>query len=101
MRWEAIVGRNVRSLRKARGLTQEALAHAAEIDARYVGGIERGEENPTVAFLDANLRRRVGLNVRKFRGELGISQEQLAFGSGRHCAASSSLACTWMPSTQK
>jgi transcriptional regulator with XRE-family HTH domain len=49
MRWEAIVGRNVRSLRKARGFTQEALAHAAEIDTRYVGGIERGEENPTVA----------------------------------------------------
>jgi transcriptional regulator with XRE-family HTH domain len=51
MRWEAIVGRNVRSLRKARGLTQEALAHVAEIDTRYVGGIERGEENPTVAVL--------------------------------------------------
>jgi transcriptional regulator with XRE-family HTH domain len=51
MRWEAVVGRNVRSLRKARGLTQEALAHAAEIDTRYVGGIERGEENPTVAVL--------------------------------------------------
>jgi transcriptional regulator with XRE-family HTH domain len=51
MRWEAIVGRNVRSLRKERGLTQEALAHAADIDTRYVGGIERGEENPTVAVL--------------------------------------------------
>jgi transcriptional regulator with XRE-family HTH domain len=51
MRWEAVVGRNVRSLRKARGLTQEALAYAAEIDARYIGGIERGEENPTVAVL--------------------------------------------------
>jgi DNA-binding XRE family transcriptional regulator len=38
-------------LRKARGLTQEALAHAAEIETRYVGGIERGEENPTVAVL--------------------------------------------------
>jgi transcriptional regulator with XRE-family HTH domain len=51
MRWEVVVGRNVRNLRKARGLTQEALAHAAEIDTRYVGGIERGEENPTVAVL--------------------------------------------------
>lgn len=28
-----------------------ALAHGAEIDTRYVGGIERGEENPTVAIL--------------------------------------------------
>ena len=51
MRWEEVVGCNVRSLRKARGLTQEALAHAAEVDTRYVGGIERGEENPTVAVL--------------------------------------------------
>jgi transcriptional regulator with XRE-family HTH domain len=51
MRWEEVVGRNVKNLRKARGLTQEALAHAAEIDARYIGGIERGEENPTVAVL--------------------------------------------------
>jgi transcriptional regulator with XRE-family HTH domain len=51
MRWEAIVGRNVKRLRQAKKLTQEALAHAAEIDTRYVGGIERGEENPSVAVL--------------------------------------------------
>lgn len=51
MRWEEVVGRNVRQLRKAQGLTQEELAHAAEIDTRYVGGIERGEENPSVAVL--------------------------------------------------
>jgi transcriptional regulator with XRE-family HTH domain len=51
MDWEAVVGRNVRRLRRARKLTQEALAHAAEIDTRYVGGIERGQENPSVAVL--------------------------------------------------
>jgi transcriptional regulator with XRE-family HTH domain len=51
MRWEEVVGRNVRRLRRAKGLTQEELAHAATIDTRYVGGIERGEENPTVAVL--------------------------------------------------
>ena len=51
MRWEAVVGRNVKRLRKAKKLTQEALAHAAEIDTRYVGGIERGQENPSVAVL--------------------------------------------------
>jgi transcriptional regulator with XRE-family HTH domain len=28
--------------REARGLTQEALAHAAALDTRNVGGIERG-----------------------------------------------------------
>jgi transcriptional regulator with XRE-family HTH domain len=31
-----------------------------------------------------DVRRRVGLNVRKFRGELGRSQEQLAFEAGLH-----------------
>jgi transcriptional regulator with XRE-family HTH domain len=51
MRWEIIVGLNVRRLRKAAGLTQEELAHGAEIDTRYVGGIERGEEYPSVAVL--------------------------------------------------
>jgi transcriptional regulator with XRE-family HTH domain len=51
MRWEEVVGLNVRRLRRANSLTQEALAHASEIDTRYVGGIERGEENPTVAVL--------------------------------------------------
>jgi transcriptional regulator with XRE-family HTH domain len=30
------------------------------------------------------VRRRVGLNVRKFRGELGLSQEQLAFEAKLH-----------------
>ena len=51
MRWEEVVGKNVRRLRKAQGLTQEELAHGAGIDTRYVGGIERGEENPSVAVL--------------------------------------------------
>lgn len=51
MRWEEIVGRNVRRLRQAKGLTQEALAHASDIDTRYIGGIERGQENPTVAVV--------------------------------------------------
>jgi transcriptional regulator with XRE-family HTH domain len=31
-----------------------------------------------------DIRRRVGLNVRKFRGDKGLSQEQLAFEAGLH-----------------
>lgn len=34
-----------------RGLTQEKLALDAKIDMRYLGGIERGEHNPTVSVL--------------------------------------------------
>ena len=31
-----------------------------------------------------DVRRRVGLNVKKYRGERGLSQEELAFESGLH-----------------
>ena len=31
-----------------------------------------------------DVRRRVGANVRKFRGEAGVSQEELAFEAGLH-----------------
>lgn len=51
MRWEDRVGANVRRLRKAKGLSQEALAHEAGMAMRYLAGIERGEENPSLAFL--------------------------------------------------
>jgi transcriptional regulator with XRE-family HTH domain len=51
MRWEDQVGANIRRLRRARGLSQEGLAHEAGIAMRYLAGIERGEENPSLAFL--------------------------------------------------
>jgi transcriptional regulator with XRE-family HTH domain len=46
--WRAIVGQNVRRLRTKKGLTQEQLAFEAKIDLTYVGGIERGERNPSL-----------------------------------------------------
>lgn len=48
---EAVIGVNIRRLRKAAGLSQEALAAESGIDMRYLGGIERGQENPTVGVL--------------------------------------------------
>ena len=51
MEWEAIVGANIRRLRKAKGLTQEQLAHESEIAMRYIAGVERGEENPSLRYL--------------------------------------------------
>lgn len=51
MRWEAIVGANIRRLRKAKGLTQEQLAHESGVAMRYVAGVERAEENPSLRFL--------------------------------------------------
>src|SRR4051812_34140878 len=49
--WRARLGRNVRRLRKQRGLTQEELAFEAEIDLTYVGGIERGQRNPSLMVM--------------------------------------------------
>jgi transcriptional regulator with XRE-family HTH domain len=51
MRWAKVVGTNVRRLRQAHGLTQEALAHEAKVALRLLGGIERGQRNPTVEMV--------------------------------------------------
>jgi transcriptional regulator with XRE-family HTH domain len=51
MRWEKVVGLNVRRIRKERGLTQERVALESEIDLTYLGGIERGRRNPSVAVV--------------------------------------------------
>lgn len=41
------LGEAVRAARKARGMSQEALADAAGIDRSHMGKIERGERNLT------------------------------------------------------
>jgi transcriptional regulator with XRE-family HTH domain len=47
----AKLGIKVRQLRHGKGLTQEELAFAAEIDLTYVGGIERGRRNPSLSVM--------------------------------------------------
>jgi transcriptional regulator with XRE-family HTH domain len=47
-----LLGNRVRDLRKKRNLTQEKLAELAGVDISYLGNIERGTENPTVATLE-------------------------------------------------
>lgn len=49
--WRVIVGENVRKLRLAKGITQERLAFAAELDLTYIGGIERGRRNPSLLVM--------------------------------------------------
>jgi transcriptional regulator with XRE-family HTH domain len=44
-------GRTVRKFRHARGLSQEGLADQANIHRTYIGGIERGERNPTLTMI--------------------------------------------------
>jgi transcriptional regulator with XRE-family HTH domain len=51
MNAQGLVARNIRRLRVARGVSQEALAVDAGIDRTYVSRLERGLENPSVAVL--------------------------------------------------
>jgi transcriptional regulator with XRE-family HTH domain len=44
-------GRTARRLRLALGLSQEELADRANIHRTYIGGIERGERNPTLTMI--------------------------------------------------
>ena len=46
-----ILGRNVRELRVARGLSQEALAGDADMKRSYLSDLERGTRNPSVRAL--------------------------------------------------
>ena len=49
---KAAFGKRVRELRSARGLSQEALALACELDRTYIGGIERGERNVSLVNIE-------------------------------------------------
>lgn len=42
------IGRNIRNYRKARKMTQEALAERAGLSVNYIGAIERGEKLPSL-----------------------------------------------------
>lgn len=46
-----LVGRNVRRLRRRRGLTQEQFAELSGFSQQYLSGLEQGKRNPTVITL--------------------------------------------------
>ncbi|MBU2740751.1 helix-turn-helix domain-containing protein [Acidithiobacillus albertensis] len=45
-------GEAVRKVRTAIGLTQEELADRSGLDRSYIGGVERGERNPTLTVIE-------------------------------------------------
>ncbi len=60
-----LLGKRLRHLRKARGLTQEQLGEKSGVDYKYLGGIERGERNPSTE------------NLAKIAGGLGVRIHEL------------------------
>jgi transcriptional regulator with XRE-family HTH domain len=68
----AAYGDALREFRTERGLSQEQLAHMADLDRSYVSGIERGERNPSLANI-LRLTAALGVNV----SELAARAEQL------------------------
>jgi transcriptional regulator with XRE-family HTH domain len=65
------LGARIRKLRKARKLSQEALAFEAGLDRTYVSSVERGERNIAVLNL-AKLARALGVEVAELLGEEGV-----------------------------
>lgn len=61
-------GRRLRKLRREQDLSQEELGGRADLDRNYVGGIERGERNPSL------------VNICRLAGALGVEPATLMEG---------------------
>jgi transcriptional regulator with XRE-family HTH domain len=59
------LGERIRFFRKRNGISQEELAFQSGLDRTYLGGIERGERNPSL------------LNIEKIANALGIRIKDL------------------------
>ncbi len=56
------IGLNLQRLRRERGLSQEELAHRANIHQTYLSGVEQGKRNPSVVVLQ-RIAEGLGLDI--------------------------------------
>jgi transcriptional regulator with XRE-family HTH domain len=47
----SLVAKNLRDIRNAKGVSQEDLAHRANLNRNYIGMLESGKNSPTVKTL--------------------------------------------------
>ncbi len=57
-------GRKVRKLREEQGYSQESFAEKVEIHRTYIGGIERGERNPTITTV-YKIAKALGVDIKE------------------------------------
>jgi len=62
-----LVGRRIRTLREAAGISQEELAARADLHRNYVGSVERGERDIGVVALQ-RIAAALGLSLAEFFG---------------------------------
>lgn len=72
---QRVLGRNLRTYRLERGLSQEALADVLAVHRTYMGGVERGERNLTLR------------SVERIADRLGVDPVTLLTGKRRSRAA--------------
>ena len=75
-----LLGRRIRSLRTRRKLTQQELGEKADINYKFLGEVERGQQNPSFQIL---VKIAAGLNVElpelfRFEQEITDRRELLA-----------------------
>ena len=58
-------GKRLRELRRAKGISQEALAYEAGLDRTYISSIERGKRNVSLENI-ARLAQALGVKIRTF-----------------------------------
>jgi transcriptional regulator with XRE-family HTH domain len=61
----SVFGKKVRELRTSKGISQESLAELCGMHRTYLGGIERGERNPSLE------------NIERISKALGITMAEL------------------------
>lgn len=69
-------GARVRQRRQATGLSQAALAAAADLDRLYLGRLERGAQNPTLLVV-ARLTVELGATLEEMLAGIEIDPEEV------------------------
>jgi len=69
-----VLADNIRTFRKAKGISQEELADMCNLHRTYIGSVERGERNVTLSTLEA-IAGALGVSVPKLLTKGGVEND--------------------------